>query len=84
MAWKRSRVQVPYGPPMFSNRNNENKSPHILNASSNLVGFSFLLVTTIQVIGLPKTTLIDEVAAIETLLFCVSSLFSFMSMRTTS
>ena len=46
--------------------------------------FIRIMSLSVGIVGLPKTTLIDEVAAIETLLFCVSSLFSFMSMRTTS
>ena len=67
-----------------NSENNSGKSPHILNASSNLVGFSFILLTAIKVIGPQKTTLVDDIAAVEILLFCVSSLFSFMSMRTAS
>lgn len=68
---------------MSINKENKNSS-HILNASSNLVGFSFILFTTIRAIGLSKDTLLDEIAALEILLFCISSLFSFMSMRTNS
>jgi len=64
--------------------NNNNNSPHILNASSNLVGFSFLVLTTVKVLGLPNITVIDQIAAAEIFLFCVSSLLSFVSMRTSS
>jgi hypothetical protein len=67
-----------------NNANDQGKSPHILNASSNLVGFSFLLLTAVKTFGLQRATLIDDVAAVEVLLFSVSSLLSFMSMRATS
>jgi len=62
-------------------KNDDSKAPDILDASSNLVGFSFILVGTIQVLGLKSTTFIDEVAAIEVVLFSLSSLFAFMSLR---
>ena len=64
--------------------NENNKAPHILNASSNLVGFSFVLFTAVKAFGLSGATLIDDIAAIEVVLFCMSSLFSFMSLRTVS
>jgi hypothetical protein len=67
-----------------NNGNDTNKSPHILNASSNLIGFSFVLFSTLQILNLGKETLIDEIAVVEMLLFSVSSLFSFMSMRISS
>ncbi len=69
---------------MSTNNDNNNNSPHILNASSNLVGFSFIVLTTVRVLGLPNITIIDKIATAEILLFCVSSLFSFMSMRAAS
>jgi hypothetical protein len=59
----------------------ESKSSHILNASSNLVGFSFLVFTTIQVFNIAGITIIDEVAALGVFLFSASSLFSFLSIR---
>lgn len=58
------------------------KSPHILGASSNLVGFSFIILTTIQVLHIGQLTLIDEIAAIGILLFSASCFFSFLSIRT--
>ncbi len=60
---------------------NNNKAPHILNASSNLVGFSFLLLSAVKLFGLSYPTFVDDIAAVEVLLFSVSSLFSFLSMR---
>lgn len=61
--------------------NNNNKSPHILNASSNLVGFSFIVLTTIQALHGTAATIIDEIAALEILIFIASSFFSFLSIR---
>jgi hypothetical protein len=62
--------------------NNDRKSPHILNASTNLVGFSFIVLTTIQALHVSGVTIIDEIAASEVLLFSASSFFSFLSIRT--
>lgn len=57
------------------------KSSHILNASSNLVGFSFIVLTTIQALHIAEMTLIDEIAALGVFLFSASSFFSFLSIR---
>jgi len=61
--------------------NGNNKSPHILGASSNLIGFSFLLLTAIQLLRIPANTVIDEIAAIEVFIFSISTFFSFLSIR---
>ena len=57
------------------------RAPHILNASSSLVGFSFVLLSTIRLLGVGKSSFLDEIAGLEILLFCISSLFSFLSLR---
>ncbi len=58
------------------------KSTHILNASSNLVGFSLIVLTSVKVLGLGSTTLIDDIAAFAVMVFIVSSFYSFLSIRT--
>lgn len=60
------------------------KSPHILSASSNLVGFSFIVLTTVQALHVSSTTILDEVASVEILLFSASCLLSFLSIRSSS
>jgi len=59
-----------------------NNSPHILNTSSNLLGFTFLILSSIKAVGLPQTGYIDEIVAFCVASFAVASYFSFISMRT--
>jgi hypothetical protein len=61
--------------------NNSGKSPHILNASSSLVGFSFVVLTGINSLGVSDKTHIDEIAGIAIALFTFSCIFSFLSIR---
>ena len=61
-----------------------NNSPHILNTSSNLLGFTFLVLTSIKGLGLPQGSHIDEAIAFCVLLFSLSTFFSFSSMRARS
>ncbi len=58
-----------------------NKSPHILNTSATLLGFCLLVLTSIKVAKLSEVTIIDETTGIATILLMVSTLFSFLSMR---
>jgi hypothetical protein len=60
----------------------ETKSTHILNASSNLVGFSFVILTSIKILKLDATTSIDDIATFAIMVFIISSFFSFLSIRT--
>ncbi len=60
---------------------NNDKSPHILNASSNLLGLCFIVFTSLRFLNLRAQTIIDELAAVATLLFMASCLFSFLSLR---
>ncbi len=62
------------------NQKNGN-SQHILSASSNLLGFCFIVLTSLKVMKLEETTFIDEITAAGILLFMSSSLLSFLSMR---
>lgn len=58
-----------------------NKSAHILNTSSNLLGLCFIVLTSLQVLKLKQTSIIDEFTAIAAVSFMTSSLFSFLSLR---
>lgn len=58
------------------------KAPHILNASTNLIGFSFIVLTSLKVLGLGQNNIIDEITAIAVTSFMVSTFFSFLSIRT--
>lgn len=58
-----------------------NKSGLILNTSSNLLGLCFIVLTSFKVLKLKQTSLIDELTAISTVSFMVSSILSFLSIR---
>lgn len=60
---------------------NEQKSPHILNASSNLLGLCFVVLTSLKIMKLSNGTIIDEITAGTTILFMSSCILSFMSIR---
>ncbi|KAA5533568.1 hypothetical protein F0919_13595 [Taibaiella lutea] len=60
---------------------NEQKSPHILNASSNLLGLCFVVLTSLKIMKLTNGTVIDEITAGTTILFMSSCILSFMSIR---
>jgi len=60
---------------------NEQKSPHILNASSNLLGLCFVVLTSLKVLKVSGGTVIDEITAGTTILFMSSCILSFMSIR---
>ncbi|TKC03892.1 hypothetical protein [Pedobacter frigoris] len=60
------------------------KSPHILNTSANLLGLCFVVLTSIKVSKMADSTLIDETTALAILLFMTSCILSFVSMRKTS
>lgn len=60
---------------------NDQKSPHILNASSNLLGLCFVVLTSLKILKLSADTIIDEITACTTILFMSSCILSFMSIR---
>jgi hypothetical protein len=60
---------------------NGNKSSHILNTSSNLVGFSFLVLTAIRTAGLEGQGITDELAALAVFIFSLSCFISFLSIK---
>lgn len=60
---------------------NENRSPHILNTSANLLGFCFIVLTSVKISKLNESSYIDEGAALAIILFMTSCLLSFLAMR---
>lgn len=58
-----------------------NKAPQILSASSNFLGFCFVVLTSIKLFKFSSVTIIDEVTAISFVLFMTSCLCSFLSIR---
>jgi hypothetical protein len=57
------------------------KSQHVLNASSNLLGLCFIVLTSLRVLNLNGKTIIDECTAIALIMFMTSSVLSFLSIR---
>lgn len=62
----------------------ENRSPHILNTSANLLGFCFIVLTSVKISKLEESSFIDEGAALAILVFMSSCLLSFLAMRNTT
>lgn len=60
---------------------NGSKSPHILNTSTNLLGFCLIVLTSIKVMHFNNSTLIDDSTGVAALLLMASCLLSFLSMR---
>lgn len=59
----------------------EKKSPHILGTSANLMGFCFVVLTSVKIANLQESTFIDEGASLAILLFMASCLLSFLALR---
>jgi membrane protein YdbS with pleckstrin-like domain len=57
------------------------KSPHILNASTNLLGFCFVVITSLKLLKIKSVTRIDEMTSITILFLMISVIFSFFSIR---
>ncbi|MBP8792316.1 MAG: hypothetical protein KBE41_02250 [Lutibacter sp.] len=57
-------------------------SQHILGTSANLLGFCLFIITSLHLANKTENGLIDEFTAIIALLLTVSSVFSFVSLRT--
>jgi hypothetical protein len=58
-----------------------NKSEHILNTSSNLLGFCLIVLTSLKISKYSAESIIDELTGIATILLMASSFFSFLSIR---
>ena len=61
----------------------KNKSPHILNASSNLLGICFIVLTSLKLLDKNAKSVIDEITLSAIILFMLSCLLSFLSIRHT-
>ena len=57
------------------------KSPHILNASSNLLGLCFIVLTSLRLLKVEDRTTMSILAIIATTLFMTSTLLSFLSLK---
>jgi tellurite resistance protein TehA-like permease len=57
------------------------KSPHILNASSNLLGICFIVLTSLKLLKKTEETVLDEIAIAAVALFMASCILSFLSIR---
>ncbi|WP_316805505.1 hypothetical protein [Pedobacter nototheniae] len=59
----------------------ENRSPHILSTSANLLGICFIVLTSLKKLNLADGSLIDEFAVLAVIIFMASCILSFISMR---
>lgn len=57
------------------------KSPHILNAATNLLGFCFVVLTSLKVLHVAGESRIDELTGITMIFLMASVVFSFFSIR---
>ncbi len=55
--------------------------PHILTASSTLLGLCFVVLTSFKMSDNHETSLIDECTSVAILMFMASSILSYLSMR---
>lgn len=53
----------------------------ILNASSNLLGFCLVIITSLKLFKFTEKTLVDEFMVVNLVLFITSCLLSFMALR---
>jgi len=60
---------------------NNAKAPHILNASSNLLGLCFVVLTSLKYLKITQRTVIDETVTVAIILFMSSCVLSFLSIR---
>jgi hypothetical protein len=59
-----------------------NKTQHILNTSSNLLGFCLIVLTSLRISKFSEESRIDELTGIACILLIASCIFSFLSIRT--
>ncbi|GAA4314685.1 hypothetical protein GCM10023149_10900 [Mucilaginibacter gynuensis] len=57
------------------------KSSHILNASSNLLGLCFVVLTSLKFLKVDQRTFIDETVTFALIFFMLSCILSFLSIR---
>ena len=71
----------------MANGNNElntERAPHILNTSSNLLGFTFLILTSTRIVGLQNGSIVPKIAAGCVAIFAISSFLSYASIHARS
>src|SRR5258708_19480339 len=56
-------------------------APHILNASSNLLGLCFVVLTSLKFLKLSQRTIIDKIDIVAIFFFMLSCILSFLSIR---
>lgn len=61
--------------------NGNQKSPYILNASANLLGLCFVVLTSLKLLNISRHTIIDELTGCAIVLFMSSCLLSFLALR---
>ena len=61
-----------------------NTSQHILSTSANLLGFCLFVITSLHISNHAESSFIDEFTSAIALLLVFSSLFSFISIRTSN
>lgn len=59
-----------------------NKSTHILNTSSNLLGFCLVVLTSLKISKYSEISFIDEFTGVASVLLIICSFISFLSIRT--
>jgi uncharacterized protein involved in response to NO len=57
------------------------KNHHILNASSNLLGICFFIITALRVTSLGSKTWADEISIVASISFLSACFLSYLSMR---
>lgn len=63
----------------------ENKSSsHILNASSNLLGICFIVLTSLKLLDKSDKTVIDEITIVAIIAFMLSCILSFLAIKSSS
>ncbi|HLA55168.1 MAG TPA: hypothetical protein VK623_03650 [Flavobacterium sp.] len=60
---------------------NKENFPHILTASSTLLGLCFVVLTSFKVNNFRETSIIDEFTSVAIVMFMASCLLSYLSMR---
>ena len=61
--------------------NRKNTSQHILSTASNLLGICFIVLTSLKFLKLEEQTMVDEFTTGAMILFMLSSILSFLSLR---
>ncbi|MEJ7589541.1 MAG: hypothetical protein WKI04_18470 [Ferruginibacter sp.] len=62
-------------------KDKKNTSQHILSTSSNLLGICFIVLTSLKLLKMQSDTLVDEFTASAMILFMISCILSFLSLK---